>query len=129
MSSIVESDSLDHNDIGDFNDIDSSDDNDSNEDKVVQKFKFLKVNQKYEVREINGPFPSKYDKNKNFYVLLISEFGSKETFTVYSTNMLAEYIDGRKSKKKINFTVAEKNGVKYPIIEGYRKRRNWTVLE
>ena len=127
MSSIVESESLDHNDIVDFNDIDSSDDNDSNEDKV-QKFKFLKVNQKYEVWGIDGPFPSN-DKNKNFYVLLISEFGSKETFTVYSTNMLAEYIDGRKSKKKINFTVAEKNGKKYPIIEGYRKRRNWTVLE
>ena len=125
MSVIVESESLD------FNDIDSSDDSDFNEDKV-QKFKFLKVNHKYEVWKFDGPFPSNYIKNyknKNFYVLLISEFGSKETFTVYSTNMLAEYIDGRKSKKKINFTVAEKNGKKNPIIEGYKKTRNWTVLE
>ena len=119
MSSIVESESLDHNDI------------DSSDDKV-QKFKFLKVNQKYEVMKIDGPFPSNYkkdDKNKNFYVLLISEFGSKETFTVYSTNMIAEYIDGRKTKGKFNFIVKEKNGTKYPVIEGYSKERKWIVLE
>ena len=118
MNSNVESESLYLNDT------------DSNQVKV-QKFKDLKVNQKYEVRRIDGPFPSKFKKdgNKNYYVLLISEFGSKKTITTYSTNMLAEYLDGRKSNKKFNFTVTEKNGVKYPIIEGYIKKRNWTVLE
>ena len=89
--------------------------------------KTLKFNQKYHVKECSEPETAPW--GGDYYVLKVSEGELDETFELYSTPLLCKYIKNEKPTGKFNFIVKEKNGIKYPFIEGYSKERNWVVLE
>ena len=61
-------------------------------------------------------------------ILLVSEGKSEVPFELFATKLLTKYITNQKTKKIFNFTVKEKNGNKYPVIEGYNPRQ-WTKLK
>jgi hypothetical protein len=79
------------------------------------KFQSLELDQEYQVQSYSESFKTKFGESM---ILLVSEKESDETFELYATKLLLQYIKEKKPKKKFNFTVKEKNGNKYPIIEG-----------
>jgi len=91
-----------------------------------RKFQTLELNQKYQVKKYDGPFKTDYG---DYYILLVSEEQSDETFELYATKLLTQYITETMTTKKFSFIVKEKKGNKYPVIEGYSKERKWTVLK
>ena len=74
----------------------------------------------YVVVGYSDPINSKYGLN---YILLVSDQISTERFKMWTTNLLAEYISNKKPKEKFMFVVNERNGMKYPLIENYKKER------
>ena len=62
------------------------------------------------------------------YILKISKENSNEVFEIFSTNLLAEYIYTVKLDKLFKFTVHERNNTKYPVIDGFKKERKFTML-
>ena len=92
-------------------------------DKV--KFQSLELDQKYTVQQIDKPFKTRFGDS---CILEVSEEKSDETFELFATKFLMKYITNEKPKKKFNFTVKEKDGTKYPVIEGYNPRE-WTKLK
>jgi hypothetical protein len=60
--------------------------------------------------------------------MLVSEKDSDDQFEVWSTNLLSEFITTNNVNNKFTFTVNERNNTKYPVIEGYRKARNFKML-
>ena len=60
--------------------------------------------------------------------MLVSEQNSTERFEMRTTNLLAEYISNEKPKGEFKFVVNERNGVKYPLIENYKKERKFNML-
>ena len=92
----------------------------------VMKFQSLEINQEYQVKSYSDPFITKFGE---CIILLVSEKDSDETYELYATKLLFQYIKEKKPKKKFNFTVREKNGNKYPFIEGYNQVRMFNKLE
>ena len=94
----------------------------------VKKFSDLKAGSTYTVLGFDGPINSNYGTN---YVLKVSEANSDESFEIYSTNSIAEYITNVRPTKKFMFTVKLNEGDNklYPIIDGYRKQRKFTMLD
>lgn len=94
----------------------------------VKKFNDLKAGGTYTVLGFDGPINSKYGTN---YVLKVSETNSDLSFELWSTNLLAEYISNVRPPKKFIFTVGlnERDGKTYPIIDGYKKERKFTMLD
>ena len=92
----------------------------------IVKFQTLKLNQKYLVRSYSKPFNTKFGK---CVILLTSVEESNETFELYSTKLLTSYIKHEEPTQIFYSIVKEKNGTKYPFIEGYVPERMWTVLE
>ena len=93
----------------------------------IVNFKTLELHQIYQVKECSEPETAPW--GGNYYVLLVSKDESDESFELYCTPLLCKYIKNEKPTGKFNFIVKEKNGIKYPFIEGYSKERNWVVLE
>jgi hypothetical protein len=91
----------------------------------IRKFQTLELDQTYQVLE--------YDKNicktpyGESFILMVSEEQSEKPFKVFGTRLLTKYIQNEKIRKLFNFTVKEKNGNKYPVIEGYNPRK-WIKL-
>ena len=95
----------------------------------VCKFQTLKPDQTYEVKSYTEPIRGKFG---DYRILLVSKMGSKESFELFSTQLLINYIDKietDKLVKKFNFIVKERNGKKFPFLEGYSIERKWIVLE
>jgi len=92
----------------------------------IKKFNDLKSGSTYAVQGYEGPKNSKFGFN---YILLIKDTNSNEMYEVWSTNLLAEYISQKSPKDKFTFTVQERNGHKYPVIDNYRKPRQFTMLQ
>jgi hypothetical protein len=80
------------------------------------------------VKSYDGPFTTKFG---DFYILLCFSDGDEleESFKLYATKHLTKYINEREPTKIFNFIVKEKDGKKYPFIEGYVEKRKWIVLE
>ena len=95
-------------------------------DTETRKFQSLEVDHEYKVQSYSEPFATKFDESM---ILLVSEEESDETFELYATKLLLQYIKEKKPKKKFNFTVKEKNSNKYPFIEGYSQERKWNSLK
>ena len=92
-------------------------------DSNVVKFQSLEVNKTYEVKGYAGPFENGYGSSYN---LLVE--GPDQAFELYATKKLVEYIKKNKPSKKFTFIVKEnKNGMKYPHIEGC-ENRSWIKL-
>ena len=91
----------------------------------IKKFNDLITGQMYAVVGYSDPINSKYGLN---YILLVSEQNSTERFEMWTTNLLAEYISNTKPKGKFMFVVNERNGMKYPLIENYKKERTFNML-
>ena len=85
----------------------------------------LLTGQTYVVVGYSDPINSKYGLN---YILLLSEDNPTERFQMWTTHLLAEYISKEKPKGKFTFVVNERNGVKYPLIENYKKERTFNML-
>ena len=92
----------------------------------IVKFQSLELNHQYEVKSYSELFKTDYG---DCYVLLISEEESDETFELYANKYVNRIFRKKKPEHKFSFTVTESKGKKYPIIEGYIKKRNWTHLE
>jgi hypothetical protein len=92
----------------------------------TQKFQFLELDHEYKVQSYSEPFTTKFGESM---ILLVSKKESDERFELYATKLLLQYIKEKKPKKKFNFTVKEKNGTKYPFIEGYSQERKWNRLD
>ena len=94
----------------------------------VVKFSDLKIGSTYCVQGYDGPNNSKYGIT---YILKISEINSDISFDIWSTNKLSEYITTFKPTTKFTFTVGlnERNNKPYPVIEGYKKERKYTMLD
>jgi len=92
----------------------------------IKKFNDLKTGCTYTVQGYDGPKNSKFGIN---YILLISDRDSNETYEVWSTNLLADYISQENPKEKFTFTIQERNGQKYPVIENFKKPRKFTMLQ
>lgn len=89
----------------------------------VVKFQSLEINKTYEVKQYAGPFDNGYGSS---YILLVE--GPDETFELYATKKLIEYIKKNNPSKIFTFIVKEnKNGMKYPHIEDCDNRR-WNKL-
>ena len=88
-------------------------------------FQSLKLYHKYTVQRYFNAYESPFG---GICILEVSEEKSGETFELIPTMYLMEYIINEKPKKKFNFTVKEKDGTKYPVIEGYNPRE-WTKLK
>ena len=95
-------------------------------DTETRKFQSLELDHEYKVQSFSEPFNTKFGESM---ILLVSEAESHETFELYATKLLLQYIKEKKPKKKFNFTVKEKNGNKYPFIEGYSQERKWNSLK
>ena len=93
----------------------------------VKKFSDLEVGSTYSVYGYSDPRNSKFGIGIN-YILKISKENSNEVFEIFSTNLLAEYIYTVKLDKLFKFTVHERNNTKYPVIEGFKKERKFTML-
>ena len=91
----------------------------------IKKLNDLITGQLYVVVGYSEPMSSKYGLN---YILLVSEQNSTERFEMWTTNLLAEYISNLKPKGKFTFVVYQRNGMKYPLIENYRKERTFNML-
>jgi len=91
----------------------------------IKKFNDLETGQMYVVVGYSDPINSKYGLS---YILLVSDQISTERFEMWSTNLLAEYISDIKPKGKFTFAVYQRNGMKYPLIENYRKDRTFNML-
>jgi hypothetical protein len=91
-----------------------------------RKFQSLELEQNYQVKSYSELFNSKFGE---CMVLVVSEEESDETFELYATKLLLQYIKERKPKKMFTFIVKEKNGNKYPFIEGYCLERKWCSLK
>ena len=91
----------------------------------IKKLNDLITGQMYVVVGYSNPINSKYGLN---YILLVSDQISTERFLMWTTNLLAEYIFNTKPKGKFTFVVNERNGVKYPLIENYKKERKFNML-
>ena len=91
----------------------------------IKKLNDLVSGQTYVVVGYSDPINSKYRIN---YILLVGEQNSTEHFEIWTTNLLAEYISTKKPKGKFTFVVNERNGMKYPLIENYKKERTFTML-
>ena len=91
----------------------------------IKKLNDLITGQMYVVLGYSEPMNSKYGLN---YILLVSEQNSTERFEMWTTNLLAEYISNLKPKGKFTFVVYQRNGMKYPLIENYRKERTFNML-
>ena len=94
-------------------------------DTDIRKFQTLELNQTYQVQEYDKIYKTPYGES---CILLVSEEKSEEPFELFATKLITKYITNEKTKKKFNFTVKEKKGNKYPVIEGYNPRK-WTKLE
>jgi hypothetical protein len=92
----------------------------------TRKFQSLELEQEYQVQSYADPFITKFGESM---ILLVSEEGSDETFELYATKLLLQYIKEKKPKKHFTFTVKEKNCTKYPFIEGYSQERKWNNLK
>ena len=95
---------------------------------AVRKFQSLELNKKYHVKSYNGPFMTKFG---DCYVLFCAsdDDGLEEPFELYATKRLTKYLKERKPNKRFNFIVKERDGKKYPFIEGYLEGRKWIELE
>jgi len=91
----------------------------------IKKLNDLITGQMYVVVGYSDPINSKYGIN---YILLVSDQISTERFEMWTTNLLAEYISNEKPKGEFKFVVNERNGVKYPLIENYKKKRTFNML-
>ena len=91
----------------------------------IKKLNDLITGQMYAIVGYSDLINSKYGLN---YILLVSEQNSTERFEMWTTNLLAEYISNEKPKGKFTFVVNERNGVKYPLIENYKKERTFNML-
>ena len=91
----------------------------------IKKLNDLITGQMYVVVGYSDPINSKYEIN---YILLVSEDNPNERFEMWTTHLLAEYISNEKPKGKFTFVVNERNGVKYPLIENYKKERAFNML-
>jgi len=91
----------------------------------TKKLNDLTTNNTYIVQGYSTSVNSKFGNN---YILLLCEKDSCDTFEMWSTNSLAEYINTVKPKGTFTFTVNERNNLKYPVIENYKKERNFTML-
>ena len=95
-------------------------------DTEIRKFQSLELDQEYQAKSYSEPFATKYGESM---ILLVSEEESNETFELYATKLLLQYIKEKKPRKKFNFTVKEKNGNKYPFIDGYSQEKKWNKLQ
>ena len=95
-------------------------------DIKIRKFQTLELDQEYQVKSYSEPFNTKFGESM---ILLIFQEESDETFELYATKLLLQYIKETKRRKKFNFTVKEKSGNKYPFIEGYSQERKWNSLK
>jgi len=91
----------------------------------TKKLNDLTTNNTYIVQGYSTSVNSKFGNN---YILLLCEKDSSNTFEMWSTNSLAEYINNVKPKGKFTFVVNERNNVKYPVIENHKKERNFNML-
>jgi len=91
----------------------------------IKKFNDLITGQTYVVVGYSDPINSKYGVN---YILLVGEQNSTEHFEIWTTNLLAEYISTINPKRKFTFVVRERNGMKYPLVENYKKERTFNML-
>ena len=91
----------------------------------ISKFNDLITGQAYTVLGYSDPINSLYGLH---YILVVTEQNSTEDFELRSTNLLAEYISSIEPKGKFTFVVNERNKVKYPVIENYKKERKFTML-
>ena len=89
------------------------------------KFSDLNAGSKYVVQGYDGPINSKYGFN---YFLKVSEINSDAMFEMWSTNLISEYISNVNPTAKFTFTVHERDNTKYPMIDGYKKVRKFTML-
>ena len=94
--------------------------------KNIAKFQSLEISKKFEVKCSRGPYKTPYGDS---YTLFISKEGSEETFELYATKKLVSYITENKPSDKFYFTVKERNGMKYPYIEGEYEQKQWNELK
>ena len=95
-------------------------------DTETRKFQSLELDQEYKVPSYSEPFNTKFGESM---ILLVSEEESDETFELYATKLLLQYIKKKKPETSFIFTVKEENGIKYPFIEGYNQERKWNDLK
>lgn len=91
----------------------------------IKKFSDLTSDTTYVVHGYDGPINSKFGIN---YVLLVNEINTDDSFQMWSSNLLAEYITEKNPTDKFKFVVKEKNNTKYPAIEGYIRERKFKIL-
>ena len=97
----------------------------------VKKFQDLIVGETYIVQSYHGPYNSRYGIS---YILNITNaYSSDVALSIWSTNLLAEYISivgPDRTFSLFSFTVSlnEWNNKKYPVIPGFIKERNFTLL-
>ena len=89
------------------------------------KVQALELDHKYTVQRYFNDYKNPFGDD---CILEVSEEKSGETFELIPTMYLMEYIINEKPRKKFRFTVKEKDGSKYPVIEGYNPRE-WTKLK
>ena len=94
--------------------------------KNIAKFQSLEISKKFEVKCYSAPYKNPYGDS---HTLLISEEGSEETFELYATKKLASFIIENQPSDKFYFTVKERNGMKYPYIEGEYEQKQWNELK
>ena len=95
----------------------------------VRKFQTLKPDQTYQVKSYTEPIKGSYG---DYRILRVSKMGTKESFELFTTQLLFKYIEKMETDKtvtKFNFIVKEKNGKKFPFIEGYSNERKWVLLK
>ena len=91
----------------------------------ISKFNDLITGQTYTVLGYSDPINSLYGLS---YVLIVTGQNSTDQFELRSTNLLTDYISNIEPKGKFTFVVNERNKVKYPVIENYKKERKFTML-
>ena len=92
----------------------------------LQKFQDLEVNHTYCVLG----YEAKNSKFGDSYALKIKDVNSESEFEIWSTNSLAQYITNFKPTNRFTFTVkVGENNIKYPVIDGNRRERNYKMLQ